>query len=81
MKKRFAIVTAAILVATMAVPTFGATIRTADAQLRSDFTIVVDGNEVDFKTSSGDAVYPILYEEQKVKELQPFTETNVGKVL
>ena len=62
MKKRFAIVTAAILVATMAVPTFGATIRTADAQLRSDFTIVVDGDEVDFKTSSGDAVYPILYE-------------------
>ena len=62
MKKRFAIVTAAILVATMAVPTFGATIRTADAQLRSDFTIVMDGDEVDFKTSSGDAVYPILYE-------------------
>lgn len=62
MKKRFAIVTAAIMAATMAVPTFGATIRTADAQLRSDFTIVVDGDEVDFKTSSGDAVYPILYE-------------------
>lgn len=62
MKKRFAIVTAAIMAAAMAVPTFGATIRTADAQLRSDFTIVVDGDEVDFKTSSGDAVYPILYE-------------------
>ena len=62
MKKRFAIVTAAIMAAAMAVPTFGATIRTADAQLRSDFTIVVNGDEVDFKTSSGDAVYPILYE-------------------
>ncbi len=62
MKKRFAIATAAVMAATLAVPTFGATITTADAQLRSDFTIVVDDDEVNFKTSSGDAVYPILYE-------------------
>lgn len=62
MKKRFAIVTSAVLAAALVVPAFGAAIRTADAQLRSDFTIVVDGDEVDFKTASGDAVYPILYE-------------------
>lgn len=56
MKKCATIMATAALVATMAVPAFA-----APAQLRSDFSIVVDGKDTDFKTASGQAAYPILY--------------------
>lgn len=36
-------------------------IQTAQAQLRPDISIVIDGVDTDFQTSSGAAVYPILY--------------------
>ncbi len=32
------------------------------AQLRTDFTIVIDGEEKEFKNVNGERVYPILYE-------------------
>lgn len=36
-------------------------IQTAQAQLRPDISIVIDGVDTDFQTASGAAVYPILY--------------------
>ncbi len=32
------------------------------AQLRADFTVVIDGDEKEFKNVNGERVYPILYE-------------------
>lgn len=37
-------------------------VRTVEAQLRPDFTIVVDGDKKSFKNVSGENVYPLLYE-------------------
>ncbi len=56
MKKYAVAMAMAAMLATMAVPAIA-----APAQLRSDFSIVVDGKDTDFKTSSGQAAYPILY--------------------
>ena len=65
MKKPIVMLTTAVLATALAMPAFAAdTVFTADAQLRADFSIVMDGNDVDFKTSSGNAVYPILYEDR-----------------
>ena len=61
MKKPIVMLTTAVLATALAMPAFAADQAfTADAQLRADFSIVMDGNDVDFKTSSGNAVYPIL---------------------
>lgn len=56
MKKYAMVMATTAMMATMAVPAMA-----APAQLRSDFSIVVDGKDTDFKTSSGQAAYPILY--------------------
>ena len=65
MKKRLVVLSTAVLAATLAMPAFAADDGRYDeekAQLRPDFSITMDGREQNFKTSSGDAVYPILYE-------------------
>lgn len=51
----------AAVIAAIAIPGVTVPVSAAPAQLRSDFSIVVDGEDVDFKTSSGQAAYPILY--------------------
>lgn len=62
MKKQIAYVIAATLAISAVVPIMAAdNIKTRDAQLRSDFTIVVEGKEVGFRTADGQAVYPVLY--------------------
>lgn len=61
MKKMITLATAVLLTAAIAVPAMaGNDIKSFSAELRPDITIVVDGTEANFKTSSGEAVYPIL---------------------
>lgn len=63
MKKRIVVIMAVIMAALLSVPSFAADkVQTVNAQLRSDFSIVVDGEEMYFKTANGTAVYPILYD-------------------
>lgn len=62
MKKRLIMICMAFMIAALSAPALAAdSVRTVDAQLRADFSIVVDGEEVYFKTSNGAAIYPILY--------------------
>ena len=75
MKKPIVMLTTAVLATALAMPAFAADQAfTADAQLRADFSIVMDGNDVDFKTSSGNAVYPILYEDRTYLPLRAIGE-------
>ena len=71
MKKYFAIASTLLAVA-LAVPTFAG--NTYQAQLRPDFTIMVDNKEANFKTASGEAVYPILYNDSTYLPLRAIGE-------
>ena len=64
MKKRITLFTTSVLcVASIAVGAVAASvIKEIKAELRPDFTVVVDGETKDFKNVKGDKVYPILYD-------------------
>ena len=64
MKKLTAIVLAGTLCAAgIAVrATANAVIKEIKAQLRPDFTVVVDGEKQNFKNANGEEVYPVLYD-------------------
>lgn len=64
MKKRFPVmITALVCTASLAIGV-GASgvIKKITAELRPDFTVVVDGEKQTFKNAQGDVVEPILYE-------------------
>jgi len=64
MKKRTAsILIAAACTASMLVGVTAAeVIKEIKAQLRPDFTVVIDGEEKTFKNADGDVVHPVLYD-------------------
>lgn len=75
MKKLITLIAAVSIIFSLAVPIFGASkITTNDAQLRPDFSIVIDGDEVDFKSATGEAVYPILYQDSTYLPLRAIGE-------
>lgn len=75
MKKHFVFITTAILTITTAIPIIASeAISSKDAQLRPDFTIIVDGSEINFKTANGDAAYPILYKDSTYLPLRAIGE-------
>lgn len=75
MKKYLMLLTSVVLAGSLALPAWGAAkVSVQDAQLRADFTIIVDGEDVDFKSASGDAVYPILYEDSTYLPLRAIGE-------
>ncbi len=63
MKKRMALLgTAALCAVSIAVGVVAAdVVRKIEAELRPDFTIVIDGQEVTFKNAQGEVVSPVLY--------------------
>ncbi len=64
MKKRITLLVTVILcIASLTVGVFAKSIiEEIKAQLRPDFTIIIDGEEQTFKTADGEKVYPVLYE-------------------
>ncbi len=64
MKKRMAILGAAALcAASVTVGVLAAdVVRKIEAELRPDFTIVIDGQEMVFKNAQGEVVSPVLYD-------------------
>ncbi len=63
MKKRLALITSAALCAGLAIGVCSADlIDSIRAEIRRDFTVVVDGKKQNFKNANGEAVYPVLYE-------------------
>ena len=79
MKKYIMCTIAAVLSATMILPLFADTVISAkDAQLRPDFTITVDGSEKNFKSATGEAAYPILYQDSTYLPLRAIGEL-IGK--
>ena len=61
MKKFICALLAASLVSATVISVSASDIVNAKAQLRPDFTIVIDGKETGFKSAAGSYVYPILY--------------------
>ncbi len=62
-KKRFWLVIAAVSILSLFVGAFGAgLISEIKAELRRDFSIVVDGEKMVFKNVDGEVVYPILFD-------------------
>lgn len=79
MKKYIMCTIAAVLSATMVLPLFADNvISTKNAQLRPDFTITVDGSEKNFKSATGEAAYPILYQDSTYLPLRAIGEL-IGK--
>ncbi len=79
MKKYIMCTIAAVLSATMVLPLFADNvIDTKSAQLRPDFTITVDGSEKNFKSATGEAAYPILYQDSTYLPLRAIGEL-IGK--
>lgn len=64
MKKKATLLTASIFcVLGVVTGAFASSIiKDIKAQLRPDFTIVIDGKKADFKNAQGEAVYPVLYD-------------------
>lgn len=64
MKKRITLLTAGVLCAAGIAVGVAASevIQEIKAQLRPDFTIVIDGEKKNFKNAQGEKVYPVLYE-------------------
>lgn len=64
MKKKITVLTAgALCAASLAVGACASdVIKSIEAQLRPDFTVVVDGKTQNFKNANGETVYPVLYE-------------------
>ncbi len=65
MKKRVITVLAvcALCAVSAVIGAYAATeIRDVSAEMRPDFTIVIDGQKREFKNVDGDAVYPLLYD-------------------
>lgn len=61
MKKRLAFFLTLVMLLSCAGGAWAANVETVTAQLRPDFTIIIDGSERLFYTSAGEEVYPILY--------------------
>ena len=62
MKKRVIIITAVLCVASIAIGAVATgIIREIKAEVRPDFTIIIDGEKQAFKNVNGEAVEPILY--------------------
>lgn len=61
MKKTLALFLTLVMLLSCAGSAWAAGVETVTAQLRPDFTIIIDGSERTFYTSAGDEVYPILY--------------------
>ncbi len=62
MKKKCAFIAAGVLCAGIAIGAMGAgLVDDIQAQLRRDFTIVVDGQVQTFRDAEGNVVYPVLY--------------------
>ena len=61
MKKFTAIILATLLVLGSTASAWAQTVENVTAQLRPDFTIIIDGSQRSFYTSAGSQVYPILY--------------------
>ncbi len=63
MKKKFIAVTVAAMCVGIAIGAVSAgLIDDIDAQIRRDFTIVIDGKTQTFKNANGETVYPVLYD-------------------
>ena len=61
LKKTMALLLALMLLMSSAASAWAAAVETVTAQLRPDFTIIIDGSERTFYTAAGEEVYPILY--------------------
>ncbi len=61
MKKWTAVLLTMVMLVCSAGSAWAAAVDTVTAQLRPDFTIIIDGTERNFYTSGGEQVYPILY--------------------
>ena len=61
MKKMTAVFLTMVMLVCSAGSAWAATVDTVTAQLRPDFTIIIDASERNFYTSAGEQVYPILY--------------------
>lgn len=64
MKKRFPVVLTAILCTLSLVVGVAASdiVKKISAELRPDFTVVIDGEKKIFENAQGDVVYPVLYD-------------------
>lgn len=62
MKKKCVFITAAVLCVGIAIgATAASLVDNINAELRRDFTVVIDGKTQTFRDASGDVVYPVLY--------------------
>ena len=74
-KKWIAAGTAMILVAAVTIPTLAANnFQEEQARLRPDFTIVIDGEEKNFKRADGSAAYALVYEDATYLPLRAIGE-------
>ena len=62
MKKKVTLLIAAVLCIACVAVGAATVVKEIAAELRPDFTVVIDGVKRDFKTAEGKTVYPILYE-------------------
>ena len=74
MKKFICALLAASLVSATVISVSASDIVNAKAQLRPDFTIVIDGKETGFKSAAGSYVYPILYNDSTYLPLRSIGE-------
>lgn len=78
-KKWIAMGTAMVMVATMVVPTLAASsFKEERARLRPDYTIVIDGEEMNFKRSDGSPAFALVYEDATYLPLRAIGEA-LGK--
>lgn len=62
-KSRIAILSAGVLVLGIAIGAFSAgLVENIQAEVRRDFTVVIDGKTQTFKNANGEVVYPVLYD-------------------
>ncbi|MDY3926569.1 MAG: stalk domain-containing protein [Anaerotignum sp.] len=74
-KKWIAIGTALVMATVMAVPAMAASdFAEEKAKLRPDFTIVIDGKEMNFKRADGSAAYALVYEDSTYLPLRAIGE-------